>query len=103
MDDDDDENGADSRHQEHDVEPPMVEIELQVPEYFRDYGPVLEGHVHPHEQDHGHEVHAHDLREQEDDKVGALGAGNPDEELGHGEEETARGRHDDGADLGLKM
>ena len=61
MNDDDDENGAHGRHQEHDVEPPVVEIELKISEHLSDDRPVLQRHVHPHEQHHRHEVHAHDL------------------------------------------
>ena len=45
-------------------------------------------HIHPHEDNHGHEVHPHDLGEEEDDDVGALGAGDPDEELGHREQQS---------------
>ena len=43
----------------------------------------LNWHVHPHEKDHRDEVHSHDLRQEQDDEVGALRTRNPDEELGH--------------------
>ena len=40
-------------------------------------------HIHSHEDDHGHKIHAHDLGEEEDNDVRALGTGEPDEKLGH--------------------
>lgn len=39
----------------------MVKIELEVTEHLRYNNPVLGGHVHPHEQHRGDEVHAHYL------------------------------------------
>ena len=90
--------GEGGGHKEHQVEPPVVEVELEVPEDGGDDGAVLARHVHPHQDDHGGEVHPHDLREDEDDDVGAFGRGDPDEELGHGEEETPGGADDDDAD-----
>lgn len=74
MNDDNDGDGADGCHQEHDIEPPMVEVELEVTQDFGDDGAILHGHVHPHEQHHRDEVHTHDLGQKQDDEVGALGA-----------------------------
>jgi hypothetical protein len=58
-----DDNCADSSHQEHDIEPPVVEVKLQLAEDFSNDGTVLYWHVHPHKQDHRHKVHSHDLGE----------------------------------------
>ena len=68
--------GAGGRHQEHHVKPPdvteqiylsehvsfpspVIEVELEVSEHLGDDGPVLRGHVHPHQHHHrpGHERH----------------------------------------------
>ena len=80
---------AGRRHQEHHIEPsrikiievkildvnmlsPVIEVELEIPEDLCDDGPVLRGHVHPHQHHHGHEVHPHDLREEQNEDVGTL-------------------------------
>jgi len=42
VDDDDDGDGADGRHEEHDVEPSMVKVELKLAQHFRDDSAVLE-------------------------------------------------------------
>ena len=76
--------------EEGDVEPAVVEVELQVAQHRGDDRSVLGGHVHSHQHHHRGEVHAHDLGEEEDEDVGALGAGQPDEELAHGEKQTSR-------------
>lgn len=52
--------GAD---QEDDVEPAVVEVELQLPQDLSYNGAVLKGHAHTHEQHRGDKVHA--LREAE--------------------------------------
>lgn len=44
--------------QEDDIEPAMVEVELQLPEDLGDDGAVLQGHAHADQQHRGHEVHA---------------------------------------------
>ena len=92
--------GGSGGHQESDVEQAMIEVELQVAQHRGDDGPVLRRHVHPHQHHHRGEVHAHDLGEEEDEDVGALGAGEPDEELAHGEQESSGGG--DGDDPHLK-
>ena len=83
--------GGGSRDEEGDVKPAVIEVELQVAEHGGDDGPVLGRHVHPHQDHHRGEVHAHDLGEEEDKDVGALGAGEPDEELAHGEQKSSCG------------
>ena len=47
----------------------MVEIKLEISKDRGDDGSVLRRHVHPHQNHHGHEVHPHDLREEEDQHV----------------------------------
>ena len=82
--------GGGGRDEEGDVEPAVVEVELQVAQHRGDNRSVLGGHVHSHQHHHRGEVHAHDLGEEEDEDVGALRAGQPDEELAHGEKQTSR-------------
>ena len=85
--------------EEGDVEPSVVEVELQVPQHRGDDGPVLGRHVHPHQHHHGCEVHAHDLGEKENEDVRALRAGQPDEEFAHGEQKSSGGGDSDNPHL----
>lgn len=52
---------GESTDQEDHIEPTVVEVELQLPEDFGDYGAVLERHAHSDQQHGGDEVHAHYL------------------------------------------
>ena len=49
-------HGAGGRHQEHHVKPAVVEVELEVTQDLGHDGPVLLRHVHPHQDNHRHEV-----------------------------------------------
>ena len=72
----------------------MIKVKLEIAEHLGDDGPVLWGHIHPHQHHHGpghvsqvshnngqtgklmdedlHEVHSHDLREEQHENVGTL-------------------------------
>ena len=118
-----DADGDEGGDEEGDVKPPVVEVELEVAQdlghnspdkhllvshtssHVRSFVleprslPVLHWHVHSHEQHHRDKVHPHELGEEEHDQVGAPGARDPDEELGHGQQEATDGRHHDAAHL----
>ena len=51
---------------------PVIEIKLKIPQDLSDNGPVLLWHVHPHQDHHGHEVHPHDLREEQHQHIGTF-------------------------------
>ena len=48
---------------------PVIEVELKISEDLCDYCPVLWWHVHPHQDHHGHKVHAHDLRKEQHQNI----------------------------------
>jgi len=84
-------HGKSGSDEKHEVEPSVVEVKLEISQHRGDDSPVLGGHVHSHQDHHGREVHAHDLREEKHDYIRALRGGDPNEELGHGEEEPPCG------------
>lgn len=75
--------GAD---QEDDVKPTVVEVELQLPQNLRHDGAILQRHAHTHQQHGWHEIHPHDLSEDEHDDVRGLAAWYRIEELREGDE-----------------
>lgn len=68
-------DGGDGGQEEDQVEPSVIEVELQVSKHLCDDRAILLRHVHPHQDNRGQEVHAHDLGQHEDDDDGRLGAG----------------------------
>jgi len=68
-------------HQEHHVKPPVVEVELKIPQHRGDDCSVFSRHIHSHEHNHRHKVHSHYLGEEKHNDVGALGARDPYKEL----------------------
>lgn len=78
--------GAD---QEDDVEPAVVEVELQLSEDLRDDGAVLQWHAHSDQQHGRDEVHAHYLCQQQDNDIGRLTARDGVEELGKSDQQSS--------------
>lgn len=68
------EDTAHGAHQEDDIKPPVIEVELQIPKNLRQYGAVFRGHVHPQQHNRGEKVGAHNVRDEEDNHVRGLGA-----------------------------
>lgn len=65
----------DRRDQEYHVEPAVVKVKVDVSEHLGNDDPVLRGKVHPHQQDTRHEVHPHDLGQEEDEEVTRFSTG----------------------------
>ena len=51
-------HGGHRAHQEDNIEPAVVEVEVDVAQYLRYYDSVVRRQVHPHQQDTGDEVHS---------------------------------------------
>lgn len=56
------EDAGEGADEEDDVEPAVVEVELQLPQDVRHDGAILQWHAHPHQQHARHKVHP--LRER---------------------------------------
>jgi len=61
----------------------MVKIELKLAQNFCDDGTILHRHIHSHQKDHWHKVHPHDLWQQKDYEIWALGTWDPYEKFWH--------------------
>ena len=72
----------------------MVKVELQISKNFSNDGPILHWHVHSHQQYHGDEIHAHDLGQEKDQKIGTFRTGDPYKEFGHGQQQASCGADD---------
>lgn len=55
------EYAGESTDQEDDIEPTVIEVELQLSKNLGDYGAVLQRHAHSDQQHRGDEVRAHYL------------------------------------------
>lgn len=84
--------------QKDDIEPAMIEVELQIPQHLCQHHSVHRRHIHPHQEHRRKEIHAHDLGQHEHDDVRRLAAGYRVEELRQGDEQPSNRGDDDDPD-----
>ena len=74
---------------------PVIEVELKISKDLCDYCPVLWWHVHPHQDHHGHKVHAHDLRKEQHQNIWTFARWDPDEKFWHCQQQAPESKKDE--------
>lgn len=91
------EDAGEGADEEDDVEPSVVEVELQLSQNFGHDGAILQRHAHPHEENRRHKVHPHNLSQDQHYNIGGLAAGDGIEELSECDEKASNRGDDDDA------
>ena len=75
-------------YQEYNIKPPMIKVEMNVPQHLCDNDPEVRRQVHPHQQNTRNKVHSHYLSQEQDEKVAGFGAGDSVEPFDEVDEEA---------------
>lgn len=74
-------NGSEGADQKYNIEPTVIEVEVQIAKDFCNNHTILGWHIHAHQQNWWAEIHAHNLTQNQYNNVAWFAGWNTIEEL----------------------